>query len=667
MKNILLTNMSTLPQNPHQSDYFGEFVNEQGEVETRYCQGISQLEAGTKYFLSKVDIHKIVVIGTEATEKRTHKREGKDVVVALPADEAGMQVEGAISADEFYVERILEFLQKDEGDFDSETLAGRIPMIALKRNRKQLTKEHFEIIKDVAKPHETAAFEVDNVQGIVNTILDSAKGEEKINLYIDMQGGIRTSGFVRNAVLSIVGNERDSRVEIQEIIATEYNHDQKVSKIVDETKRYKIMDLAAAMNAFVRYGKVDLLKKYCEERKVYPVKYDPNTPNEDRKPLGNLLWLMEKVDDSISLCNVKGLDEAIEGMKSLLSQKNGMMSYKHEYDDDRVFVKSVFDILIDGIERDYGKVLTATGDECVLEKISWCTRKGFLQQALTLVEDQMPKVFFKKEVDAQDDKYVLKYEEKTAQNLKEFGEKIGHTYYEEENNLFYSLEGAYRSGWNYSVYKKLIDCLDNQTSAQNFSSQINGNLNILDEITYILDQNGIQIGFDNSGNQIMTTMLDETELVKLVVELNRLSEMNGIDKDDFVDTYLEFQIANNEKEFNKIHKDAASIYYKLKREGYCFNTKPLLTLTHVISDNSVARKFKHTKSSPHLTRFIYIRMNADTLARRQRLDSLLRLHRALKLERNCTNHASDKGMRLPASVVKRALEIYVEEANYFVN
>lgn len=45
------------------------------------------------------------------------------------------------------------------------------------------------------------------------------------------------------------------------------------------------------------------------------------------------------------------------------------------------------------------------------------------------------------------------------------------------------------------------------------------------------------------------------------------------------------------------------------------------------------------------------------------LEQLFLLHEALKKERNCSNHASEKGVRLPSKVVSKAIDIYIKKAN----
>ena len=49
----------------------------------------------------------------------------------------------------------------------------------------------------------------------------------------------------------------------------------------------------------------------------------------------------------------------------------------------------------DLIRDSYGHSLLNNKDRRVIDEIRWCTEKGFIQQALTLVESKMPAVFLK--------------------------------------------------------------------------------------------------------------------------------------------------------------------------------------------------------------------------------------------------------------------------------
>ena len=47
------------------------------------------------------------------------------------------------------------------------------------------------------------------------------------------------------------------------------NHQPIANPIVDETSRYKISDLVAGMNAFIQYGRADLIEKYIKNAEIF--------------------------------------------------------------------------------------------------------------------------------------------------------------------------------------------------------------------------------------------------------------------------------------------------------------------------------------------------------------------------------------------------------------
>ena len=55
-----------------------------------------------------------------------------------------------------------------------------------------------------------------NISGIISAIRSISEDDRDtvLDLYIDMQGGNRTDGYVKNAVLSIFNNDKHSRMEL---------------------------------------------------------------------------------------------------------------------------------------------------------------------------------------------------------------------------------------------------------------------------------------------------------------------------------------------------------------------------------------------------------------------------------------------------------------------
>lgn len=123
-----------------------------------------------------------------------------------------------------------------------------------------------------------------------------------------------------------------------------------------------------------------MIKQYCRELQV-----------EETSPVGKLVTTMDAIDSAISLCNMDALVKKIGELKQLFLTQETFNKDNRDLD--------VFQILQDGIRRDYGGLLEdKKGDQLdYIDLIEWCTRKGLLQQALTLVEDKMPSYYFKKE------------------------------------------------------------------------------------------------------------------------------------------------------------------------------------------------------------------------------------------------------------------------------
>ncbi|MBQ7200709.1 MAG: hypothetical protein IJS24_04970, partial [Eubacterium sp.] len=86
--------------------------------------------------------------------------------------------------------------------------------------------------------------------------------------------------------------------------------------------------------------------------------------------------LVKDISDSISLCDVIRFEESLKRMRDWLSKERRHTSYI------KLFVKY--------IKEDYGSLLS--DDVRLLDEILWCNKKGFIQQALTLIESRMPEV-----------------------------------------------------------------------------------------------------------------------------------------------------------------------------------------------------------------------------------------------------------------------------------
>ena len=221
----------------------------------------------------------------------------------------------------------------------------------------------------VPSEREDGGAAVENIREMVEAIRSAGGDGASIELYIDMQGGNRTDGYVRSAVLSILENEFGSRFKIRQVIATNFMRENFSNEIVDETLRYSITDLVSGMNAFIRYGKAAQLQEYFRETK------------QNYKKLNALLDAMASIDKSITSCDIHRMEEGIKKLKDSLRKKNQGPADRNA---------EIFSVLEEGIRRDYGSLLDTDESINYIDLIRWALRKDFFQQALTVVEAKLP-------------------------------------------------------------------------------------------------------------------------------------------------------------------------------------------------------------------------------------------------------------------------------------
>ena len=394
IKNIILTSMSTLPGNAGKPAYY-YYKNEKVN---HYCWGISQLEAGTKHFLSTVDhVDDILVVGSNETIKKdvdemddqTLLNNYAEVRTYNAVEEIGRAIQG-YSAYAFYRYRIARFINGQDAEYEVYKQKASVEKLGVNQNQ-DLDPEKYipdcepmSVLgtnKDVAITFVPLQLnKIDNIKGVVDKIKSFSNNEEdKINLYVDVQGGQRTDSSVRNAVMSILSHGAVRNINVIEVVGTNFDGKKErldahpAHEIVDETKRYQINDLVAGMNAFLQYGKADLIKAYCDEQQIQD------------KNIEKLVSIMQSIDEALSLCDVVSLKESIVDLQAFYNYKNS------DTDDSANDSNSVplFDIMESEIQGQYGRLLTGDYVETI-ELVKWAVKNKFYQQAVTIIEALMP-------------------------------------------------------------------------------------------------------------------------------------------------------------------------------------------------------------------------------------------------------------------------------------
>lgn len=330
IENVILLSMSTLPDNVFLNQYYYEADGE----EKRLFNGRSQLTPDTKTILSILDsenkqIDRIVILTTKEARRK------REVTLRECRDDHGEKC--TVDAVSFYEEEIIDYVNKTESS--EEYLLKHI----------SVTPDTF-ITVDLDS-EDTLFHAVKAIKG---------DGNAQIHLYINMQGGIRSTTVKMNAITELLESQN---VKIMGRFANDYNREEtspyRSHSVEDEYKTYR---LVTAMEMFKKFGRGEELKKYFD-------KYD----DPFAKKLSNAIALAA---DSIQLCDVDGFDQAIDEIKGL----------DKEYEMAKVTPE--LQIIYQDIKDDYSSIINAKYR--YVAQIRWCLEKEFIQQALTILESKMP-------------------------------------------------------------------------------------------------------------------------------------------------------------------------------------------------------------------------------------------------------------------------------------
>lgn len=339
-KNVLLFAMSTLPVNPSVNIYKYDYDGEEW-----FFNGISQLEPGTKLVLSLLEkqrkkLDKIVILASYKASNDKYNINGKN-----------------ISSVDFYKNRIMEYIHKDKA----------------KEEVGDSCKQHYigDNYSDIVEDDFFSIIDTDNNSEYLIDAVNAVRWYKpcKVNLYIDVQGGYRTLITQMNSVIELLKKED---VTIKNRFVTNYIKGEQIHEIIEVSKEYEVANLVTAMTIFRRYGRGDELSKFF-------IDYEKNS-HETKEREKDLSGLIKKASDAIQLCDVNSFDDVIKDVANLRNKFNT---------DD----KSIYGIVCKEIIDDYEPLINTIegkGKNKYITQVKWCLDKGFIQQALTIIESKMP-------------------------------------------------------------------------------------------------------------------------------------------------------------------------------------------------------------------------------------------------------------------------------------
>ena len=187
----------------------------------------------------------------------------------------------------------------------------------------------------------------------------------KVNLWIDTQGSFRNINLVLNAIITLL---RTDGIIPNGIYSMNYNRDNALQRIVDQTDTYKIFNFVSGINEFIVSGRAEQLTNYY---------------NQIGKKIPEVIQIMKDIGEAIQMCDIIKFDNNLGRLRAVIGKSD-------------IYADDLVGIFIEQIKRDYGKLLTS---DCTgLDIVEWFYRKGFYQQAITYVEAKLPKEWHDKNI-----------------------------------------------------------------------------------------------------------------------------------------------------------------------------------------------------------------------------------------------------------------------------
>ncbi len=199
-----------------------------------------------------------------------------------------------------------------------------------------------------------------------------------LNIHVDTHGGFRTIQEILNTALSLLRLEGiDIVPENMHAVDLISNADRKpdfpTTFFTSAKDTFHIMNFVTGIHECINYGQIASLHHV---QNVNPAEQE-------------VLDQMQMIAEGIQLCDVNKFEEGLKKLSIALVKLCPSESNTEN---------AGYLTLFQGLIRDsYGEKLLVQDDKKrrVIDEIQWCLNKGFIQQALTLLESKMPKEMIK--------------------------------------------------------------------------------------------------------------------------------------------------------------------------------------------------------------------------------------------------------------------------------
>lgn len=215
---------------------------------------------------------------------------------------------------------------------------------------------------DIQKTMESVVEMASKIQDYVSKLPD----DTEVKLHVDMTGGMRHASLMMLVITRLI---QYSGVTIGNILYSNFNRNRAEQFVEEANEIYNLFDVISGAEEFVRFGSVDAIKSYFENRDVPEV-------------LQNLLDAMSNFAEAIKISRRSEFQKALEELQA---------AYKKFSKDAEKFPTLNYNLMQQlkfRIGQEYAELLNNADNDIFI--INWCLEHGYLQQALTLYTECLP-------------------------------------------------------------------------------------------------------------------------------------------------------------------------------------------------------------------------------------------------------------------------------------
>ena len=230
--------------------------------------------------------------------------------------------------------------------------------------------------------------DIDDINNLKDSIIDMSQAimsyykelpaEDNVILHVDLSGGPRTAIMLMIAIIRLVAFQG---IQIGSILYANMNNKNRDEILVYEGNSiYNIYDMITGFAEFNQFGSVDTLKAYV------------NTLEKPDKQVETLLVKMSDFSEAIRLSSrglfqlsMEDIHQTLTDIESTKNASQLISTTSHKN-----FEIEALKMMSPTIQNNYNLVLNNKDDD--LAYIDWCLNNGYLQQALALFAEFVPRV-----------------------------------------------------------------------------------------------------------------------------------------------------------------------------------------------------------------------------------------------------------------------------------